>query len=405
MNIVRFDCVGGASGDMILGALVGLGADRSVLQRELASLNAGDFEIEVRPHQSHGITGVQAHVRIPAHHDHHHHHEHHGHHDHHDHRGLREISGMIEQSSLTPAVQQQSLGVFRRLAEAEARIHGTTPEQIHFHEIGAVDSIVDIVGSCLALDLLGVEHVVVGPLPMGHGTIECAHGTYPSPAPATADLMTGMAVVEVDEPFELVTPTGAALLSAWGNLDRVPSGSRLALAANSFGHRILSGRPNLLRALLFKGAREETAPDQCLVLECNLDDTTPELIGSLTERLLAGGALDVFTAGIQMKKQRPGILLTVLCEDARRDALLDLIFRESTTFGVREHRAARTVLARRWENVQTPFGIVRVKIGRWRDRDVTFAPEMEDCMRLAREKSVPVREVYESAQRARGSGA
>jgi hypothetical protein len=398
MKVLRFDSVGGASGDMILGALIGLGADRAKLQKELDSLNVGEFEIQAKPLQSHGITGLQAGVHI---HEHPHHHDHdERHHDHHDHRGLREISDIIQRSALPPAVKESSLRVFKRIADAEAKIHGTTPDKIHFHEIGAVDSIVDIVGCCLGLDLLGVQEVVVGPLPMGHGTIECAHGTYPSPAPATAELLKGAAVVDVDEPFELVTPTGAALLTTWRNLHAVPAGSRVLQTAHSFGHRELKGRPNLLRAILLEAVQTESAPNECLVLECNLDDTTPELIGALTERLLAAGALDVFTTAIQMKKQRPGALLSVLCESAHRDALLDLVFRESTTFGVREYMTQRTVLARRWEDVETPYGKVRVKIGRWRNDDVTSAPEMEDCIRLAREKNVPARMVYESAQQA-----
>ena len=305
---------------------------------------------------------------------------------------------MILSSGLPERVKNASRAVFQRLAEAEAKIHGTTPEKVHFHEVGAVDSIVDIVGSCLALHFLGAEGVAVGPLPMGHGTITCAHGTYPSPAPATAELLKGQRVLDVDEPFELVTPTGAALLAAWPRA--AASEGRLLATANSFGHRRLQSRPNLLRAMLIDVDAEPARSDECLVLECNLDDTNPELVGALTERLLAAGAWDVFTSAVQMKKQRPGILLTVLCDPSKRERALDLIFRESTTLGVREHLTRRAMLERRWETVQTLWGDVRVKIGCWKGEDVTRAPEMDDCVRLAREKQVAARAVYESAQQA-----
>jgi uncharacterized protein (TIGR00299 family) protein len=405
VRILRFDSVGGASGDMILGALVGLGVDPHQLEHELASLGAERFSIAVAPFSSHGIGGVQAAVELGAHghhaHDHGHDHAHaHGEHTHAPHRGLREIAAMIERSALPPPVRELSLRVFRRIAEAEAKIHGTTVEEIHFHEVGAMDSIVDVVGGCLALHRLRVDSVVIGPLPIGHGTIRCAHGTYPSPAPATVELLAGAAVEQVDEPFETVTPTGAALLTTWKTADALPAGARVVAASYSFGHRRLNHRPNLLRATLFEADALTAAPASCLVLECNLDDTSPELIGALTVRLLEAGALDVFTAAIQMKKQRPGVLLTVLCEPAQREPLLDLIFRGSTTFGVRAYPVERTVLARRHETVNTPYGPIRVKIGTWKGADVTRAPEFEDCARAAREQDVPVRAVYEAALRA-----
>lgn len=308
---------------------------------------------------------------------------------------------MVQAAGLPASVQQASLAVFQRIAEAEAKIHGTTPDLIHFHEVGALDSIVDVVGGCLALHRLGVEQVVVGPLPLGHGLIQCAHGTYPSPAPATVELLKGAAVCEVDEPFETVTPTGAALLTSWRNAEAVPAGARVVEVAYSFGHRRLNGRPNVLRATLLESAAPlAAAPGECLVLECNLDDTTPELVGALTGRLLEAGSLDVYTTPIQMKKQRPGVLLGVLCEPAAREALLDLIFRGCTTFGVREYPVRRTVLARRHETVQTPYGPVRVKIGTWKGEDVTRAPEFEDCAQAAKAHGVSVRAVYEAALRA-----
>ena len=310
---------------------------------------------------------------------------------------------MIQGSTLPDSVKKTSLAVFLRIAEVEAKIHGTTVEKIHFHEVGAVDSIVDIVGCCLALDWLGVDGVVVEPLPIGHGTVTCAHGVYPSPTPATLDLLKGLRVVEVDEPFETVTPTGAALLAAWSTMERLPSGSRVLSTSYSFGQRRLNGRPNLLRATLYESSPVDGAPDTCLLIETNLDDTTPELIGVLTERLLQAGALDAFTTAVQMKKQRPGVLVSVLCTAEKRDDVLNTLFRESTTFGIRERLVDRTVLPRRWENVHTPWGQVRVKIGSWKGEDVTRSPEMDDCLRVAREYGVPVRQVYDEAKKSRST--
>ena len=306
---------------------------------------------------------------------------------------------MIQGSTLPDSVKKTSLAVFLRIAEVEAKIHGTTVEKIHFHEVGAVDSIVDIVGCCLALDWLGVDGVVVEPLPIGHGTVTCDHGVYPSPTPATLDLLKGLRVVEVDEPFETVTPTGAALLAQWSNTDRVPPGSRVVSTSYSFGQRKLNGRPNLLRATLYESSPVDGAPDTCLLLESNLDDTTPEIIGVLTERLFQAGALDVYTTSVQMKKQRPGTLVSILCALEKRDGVLDALFRESTTLGVREQVVNRTVLSRRWQDVETPWGRVRVKIGTWKGEDVTRSPEMDDCTRIANEHGIPVRQVYDEAKK------
>ena len=402
MKILHFQGVGGASGDMILAALADLGADLTGIQRQLATLQLEPFKILTRVFGSHGLHGTQIDVELTDHHLPHaagqqaaHHHRHHG-------RSFRDIRELIERSQLPEPVRAQSIAVFQLLAESEAKMHAVPVNDVHFHEIGAVDSIVDIVGACLARYELGIEQVVVDPLPLGSGTVHCAHGVYPVPAPATLELLRGFPVAPSDEAGELVTPTGAALLMAWRTLDRVPAGSRLVQAGHGFGHRTLQHRPNLLRAVLFEAGAAAAAPqtDEGLLLECNLDDTTPELIGALTVQLMAAGALDVFTSAIQMKKQRPGTLLSVLCRAAEKPALLDLIFRGSTTFGIREHAVQRTILARRFEQVATPFGAVRVKVGTWRGADVTRAPEMDACVALAQQHGVTARAVYEAASRA-----
>jgi uncharacterized protein (TIGR00299 family) protein len=305
---------------------------------------------------------------------------------------------LIEESELSAPVKDNASAVFRRIGEAEAAIHGVDIEKIHFHEVGAMDSIVDIVGCCLALHKLGVDEVSIRSLPQGYGTIECAHGTYPNPAPATLRLLEGFPVQDVDEPFELVTPTGAALISTWRTAEVSDIGSRAVKTAYSFGHRKLNSRPNLLRATVYEVAEDQTA-DECLVLECNLDDMTPELVGCLFDQLLDSGALDVFTMPVFMKKQRQGILLTVLCLPSDRERMLDLIFRESTTFGIREHLSKRSVLERGFKTEDTPYGPVRLKLGQRNGELITVSPEVEDCRKLAAEKGVTVMEVYETAKK------
>jgi len=386
---LHFESFGGASGDMLLGALIGLGVPAAELSEELKSLNVDPFEIVVDEVVEQGMSGLRARVVIHEHHDHHDHDHHHG-------RHLSTILKLIDESDLPDPVKVQSSSVFCRIGEAEATIHGVDIEKIHFHEVGAMDSIVDIVGCCLALHKLGVDGVSIRSLPQGHGTIECAHGIYPNPAPATLRLLEGFPVQDVDEPFELVTPTGAALVSEWRTAEAPSSGSYATATAYSFGHCKLNNRPNLLRATLYE-AKEDQATDEVLILECNLDDTTPELVGCLFDQLLDGGALDVFTTPVSMKKQRPGILLTVLCIPSDRDAMLDLIFRESTTFGIREYISRRTILERSFETVDTPFGRIRIKIGKREDQVVTASPEIEDCRKCAAESGVAVRNVYDIA--------
>jgi len=392
-RILHFESIGGASGDMILGALIGLGISVEELNEELKSLQVDPFEIIVENVVEQGMSGVRARVEV---HEHRHHPKHHGEHDHDHGRHLSTILKLIGASSLPDPVKANASAVFQRIGEAEAAIHNVDIEKIHFHEVGAMDSIIDIVGCCLALHKLGVDGVSIRSLPQGHGTIECAHGTYPNPAPATLRILEDFPTEQVDEPFELVTPTGAALLSVWRTAEVPTLGSRAANTAYSFGHRQLQHRPNLLRATLYEAAEDETV-DECLVLECYRDDTTPELVGCLFDQLLEVGALDVFTTPVSMKKQRPGILLTVLCLPSDRERMLDLIFGESTTFGVREHRTKRTILERSFQSVDTPFGAVRIKMGQRNGVIVTASPEIEDCRKCAVEGGVPVKNVYDAA--------
>lgn len=427
MSHLHLECIGGASGDMLLGALVNLGPPLEELTRALQNLGTAPFRLVITPGESMHVTGVRLRVEIEGHagaaepaepldevgtelpgedhpplHGHHHEdHDHAPHQPHHAHRALSDIEAMIAASALPEPVKADALRVFRLLGGAEAKIHGVPVEHIHFHEVGADDSILDIVGCCWAKHALGVTSVSTGPLPMGYGTIRCAHGVYPNPAPATLELTTGLPVVQTDEPFELVTPTGAALLAAWRRSSGAPSGTTLRKIGYGLGHRTLRNRPNLLRASLYDVETTDgfAASDTCLELACNLDDTTPELTGALMDEAFAAGALDVTITPVVMKKQRPGVIFTVLCPPELRANMLDILFRGSTTFGVREQTLHRTKLARRFETVETPFGPVRRKVGTWQGRDITHAPELEDCRRLAQASGVSVREVYEAAQR------
>ena len=422
MKHLHIECVGGASGDMLLGMLIDLGAPADAIAAALRPLDVGPFQLKVERAESRNITGTRVRVLVegaeeagePAEpveqhhhehleHDHAHHHDHAHAHDHgavHAHRALSDIEAMIRAAGLPVKVEEAAIRVFRALGEAEARIHGVPVEHIHFHEVGAADSIIDIVGCCWGMDALGVDSVSVGTLPMGHGVIRCAHGVYPNPAPATLELMAGFPVVSTDEPYELVTPTGAALLSAWRNAGAPPPGAVVKRIGYSLGRRVLRHRPNVVRATLYELVEGGEEHDVCVMLECQLDDTTPELVGALMDEVLAAGALDVTCTPVTMKKQRPGMLVSVLCEPARRETLLDVLFRGTTTFGVREYPVARTKLVRRFETVATPYGEVRIKIGSRRGEDLTRAPEMADCLRLARERGVHVRVVYEAAIRA-----
>jgi len=389
MTLLRFDSVGGASGDMILAALLDLGVDHEALAQQIAALSIETFDIRTTPCSQSALHGTQVTVDIDTTND-------------HPHRTLKDIRGIIGQSALPPEVKDLSMKVFERVARAEATVHNTTPEQIHFHEVGAMDSIIDITASCLALNMLNISAVEVGSLPLGSGTVKTAHGLIPVPVPAVVELLGDHPVVQTEQPFELVTPTGAALLLTWKEALPAPADQSSQWMIDSsglgFGHRTLDNRPNLLRATtLHPATGPDDNQDTCLVLECNIDDTVPELLGSLQQKLTEGGALDVFTTPVQMKKQRPGILLTVLCCPADKARFLDTIFEESTTFGVREYTTRRTVLDRRHLTVTTPYGEVRVKIGSRRGKDITRSPEHDDCAERAKEHNVSVRTVYEAA--------
>jgi uncharacterized protein (TIGR00299 family) protein len=352
----------------------------------------------------------------------HHHHQHHTDHPSADHasrithhashgRNFSQIKQLIAESNLSPWVKEKSIAVFERIAIAEGKIHGLPPAEVHFHEVGAVDSIVDIVGACIGLEILGKPRVLAAPVVEGTGWINCQHGRFPIPAPATLNILAarGVAVSQCDEPHELVTPTGAALLAEFVET----FGPMRNLAAEKIGFGLGTRdnltRPNVLRAILGEERPQEEAAqndphdwerDTIAVLEANLDDLNPEILGCFVNRALAEGALDVFHTPIQMKKNRPGVLLTVLCAEHDADKFSELMLRETSTFGLRRSLAQRRKLHRRFATVQTPYGEATVKLGELDGQVLQAAPEFESCRKLALDAKVPLKRVYEAVARA-----
>jgi uncharacterized protein (TIGR00299 family) protein len=311
----------------------------------------------------------------------------------------------VQRSGLSDWVKEKSLAVFQRIAVAEAKIHGRTPDEVHFHEVGALDSIVDIVGGCAALELLGKPRLLAGPVVEGTGTVRCAHGEFPLPAPATLEILSarGVKIQQCDEPHELVTPTGAALLAELVESFEPMSGLAVRRIGYGLGSRHNRTRPNVLRAVLAEGAEEprhDWEADTVMVLETNLDDINAEILGHLLDKALGAGALDVFYTPIQMKKNRPGILLSLICDCTEADRLTELLLRETTAFGVRRHQCDRRKLQREWMTVATPYGEVKVKLGRLDGSVLQIAPEYESCRQVCQRTGVPLKDVYQAAVQA-----
>lgn len=384
MRIAYFDCSSGISGDMTLGALIDAGVDVEPLRAGIASLGLPDCRLEVETVKKAGFRATQIRVVAPP---------------EHKHRHLHHILEMLRRSSLTEKQQTLAERIFTTLAEAEAKVHGSTLEKVHFHEVGAVDSIADIVGTAIGLDLLAAEQIISSPVPTGQGKIHIAHGEVTVPAPGTAELLRGIPLAQVPIEAELTTPTGAAILQTV--VDRFGPLPEMTIDVIGYGAgtRDLVEQANVLR--LFVGEAAASAEhDTVWVLQTNLDDVAAEMVGYCTEELLEAGALDVYTTAIQMKKNRPGVMLSVLCTEADCDRLEEVLFRETTTFGVRRYRSTRRKLARTLITVTTPWGTVEGKVGSRNGKPVTFAPEYEACAVIAREKKIPLRTVYQAAQAA-----
>lgn len=383
MRIAYFDCFSGISGDMTLGALVDAGVDPAAIQSAVARLEL-PAELTFETVRRAGFRATHALVNTP--------HEH-------AHRHLHHIEAIIDKAALPPRQADLAKRIFQKLGEAEARAHGIDIRKVHFHEVGAVDSIVDIVGAAVGLDRLGVDRIEASAIPTGRGSVHGAHGIMPLPAPATAELLKGIPLAESNVAMEMTTPTGAAIVAtvseAFGPLPAMTI-ETIGLGA---GTRDIKDQANILR--LFVGNIATPAgSDRVWVLETNLDDLPGEVVGYATAQLLAAGALDAFVTPVLMKKNRPGVVITVLCDESLIATMEEVLFRETTTLGVRRHAVSRHKLNRKAAVVETAHGPVRGKLG-WLDgRPPTFSPEYDDCVRVAAERGVPLREVYRAAQEA-----
>jgi uncharacterized protein (TIGR00299 family) protein len=387
MRVAHFDCFSGISGDMTLGALIDAGVNAEAVTTAIASLGL-PITLKVEKVRKGGFAATYVQVEAP---------------DEHKHRHLHHVEEILNRGSLTAKQRELALRIFRRVAVAEAAVHGVPVEKVHFHEVGAVDSIADIAGAAVALDLLGAERFTSRAVPTGCGTVNCAHGVMPVPAPGTAELLKGVPLAPSNIEAELTTPTGAAILTSvvqeWTNapamtIERIGHGA---------GTRNLAEQPNILRVFVGEAAAPAArglATDQVWVVETNLDDVPAEVVGYCYDLLFTAGAVDVFSTPIFMKKNRPGVLLSVLCPESALAAVEDVLFRETTTLGVRRYPATRHKLHRKEHTVATPWGPIKGKLG-WRDGQApVFSPEYDDCSRVAREQKLALREVYEQAQRA-----
>ena len=369
---------------MTLGALLDAGCDLAQLRAELRGLQVPGWELSAEKVWKNGMAATWARVKTE---------------DQQRHRPLNAILQILRDSKLASPVRDRASAIFRRLGEAEARVHDVPVEKIHFHEVGAVDAIVDIVGACIGFHMLGIEKFACSPLNVGGGTVKMAHGVLPVPAPATANLLQGKPTYSNGVQRELVTPTGAAIVAIL--CDSFGPQPPMSVSAIGYGAGAadLEGQPNVLRMMIGE-ATEKTVlgyDEEITVIEANLDDMNPQIYGYFQEKALASGALDVFTTPVQMKKNRPGTLLTVLCQPADAQTLMTLIFAETTTFGVRTHAAQRRVLPREFVKVNTSYGEVRIKLSRVNGRILHVAPEYDDCRKLAEENNVPLQRVINEA--------
>jgi hypothetical protein len=415
-RILYFDCFNGASGDMVLGALLDAGLPLEELRRALGSLAIEGASISATRVLRAGVSatkflaeeyGHNTHTHEHDHHDHGHAHDHEHKHSHppaaaahhHTHRSLAEINKLIERSSLSSASQARAKELFHHLGEAEAAIHQIPIEQIHLHEVGALDSIIDIVGAVFALEWFHADRIISSPLNVGGGMVHSAHGHFPVPAPATVKLLAGVPVYSSGVQSELVTPTGALLVTGYATSFGPVPPMTIERAGYGAGDRDLPGTPNVLRVLVGEST-DQPHTERIVVLQSEIDDMNPQLFGLVMERLYAAGALDVFFASVQMKKNRPGTLLTILSRPEQREELSAIVFRETTTIGVRYHEVLRERLEREIVAVNTSLGTVRFKVARLGATIVNVAPEFEDCLRIASERSVPVKDVQAAANKA-----
>ena len=380
MKIIGYDCFSGISGDMNLGAMIDLGIDKAYLTDELNKLNLPGWELLVQKDQRHGITGTKVTVSQTRH--------------EHAHRHLSDIEKIIEDSALDDKTKELSVKIFMKIARAEATVHGISIDQVHFHEVGAVDSIIDVVGAAICFNALNVDAVHVSTVELGGGFVICDHGKLPVPAPATVEIIKGIPVKKGGVDFEATTPTGAAILATLGTNFNPDLAIKIEKTAYGVGQKEHQDVPNLLRVFLGETIVKQETGHDALQIECNIDDMNPEFYDYISDKLFEAGASDVFLSNIMMKKCRPGILLNVICESELADTVKNIIFTESTSLGIRTFRFRKDTLVRKLETIQTIYGNVTVKRSYFDTKEVSCKPEYEDCKRIAAEKEIPVKEVY-----------
>ena len=381
MKIAYFDCCSGISGDMVLGALIDMGLDIRILRRELSKLRIRDYSISASKAKRHHITGTSFKVKFK---------------ESRHHRTFTDIKNLINKSKLSAKVKELSVSIFFNLAKAEAKVHGCKVSEVHFHEVGAVDSIVDIVGTAVGVEQLGTERIYASALPLGSGWVETAHGRMPVPAPAALELLRGVPVIASSVKSELTTPTGAAIIKTiakgFGNMPQI----KIEKIGYGIGTRDFEQIPNILRIVTGEGSGGQ---EKLIMIETNIDDMNPQIYDYLMTRLFKKGALDVFLTPIQMKKGRPAVLLNVLCNEDKKAQVMDIIFEETTTIGIRTCEVNRYCLERGTSEVVTPYGKVKVKISQKNGKPINIQPEYEDCRKIAEKKNVPLKKVMDSAKR------
>ena len=395
MKTLYFDCFAGASGDMILGALIAAGVEPEAFKQQLSLLGVSGYTIDFETVDRSGISATYARVQTP--------HEH-------AHRHLSDILKIIYSSRLSDSIKDRAAKIFARLAEAEARVHNEPVEQVHFHEVGAVDAIIDVVGAAIGFELLGIERFVASPLHVGSGTVDMDHGRYPVPPPAVAELLKGVPFYSTDIIGELVTPTGAAIITTvCAGYGPIPQLS-LERAGYGAGTREYKKFPNALRVLIgeeeasLTAKSRQSADERLWMIETNMDDISPQILGHVMDRAFELGALDCYFTSVQMKKNRPGVLLSVLCREEQRAPLSELLFSETTTLGVRAYEVERRALERRIVTVETQYGPIDVKVAQLNGHIIKEMPEYEQCRQAARKANVPLRIVEEAARIAFATG-
>jgi uncharacterized protein (TIGR00299 family) protein len=384
MKTLYFDCFAGASGDMILGAMVAAGVDPNYLHEQVSRLSVSGFTINFETVNRSGLSATY--VRIETAHE-------------HKHRHLSDIRQIIEASALSESVKRRAVQIFTRLAEAEARVHNEPIDHVHFHEVGALDAIVDVVGAAICFDALQIDRFISSPLHVGSGMVKMAHGQFPVPPPAVIELLKGVPFYATEIKGELVTPTGAAIITTvCSEYGPIP---RMTTQANGYGAgtREYQDFPNVLRVLI--GQTEDAGPtdERLWMIETNLDDASPQIVGHVMDRMLESGALDCFFTPVQMKKNRPGVLLSVLCGAAEKEVVMKLLFTETTTLGVRSYEVMRRALERSVVRVETPYGPIDVKVAHLDGRVVNEMPEFEQCRQAAAKANVPLKVVEEAVRK------